>query len=88
MSFEIHSLVQNAHDIDANGGCPEEGDMGTNPEFAVSGSHITDIHGCRRIFGQSFQFAPEFAQILFRLIDAPANQGVVPDLPQVGFGSG
>lgn len=88
MPFEIHSLVQDAYDIDAGGGWPEEGDMGPNPEFAVSLPHVPDIHRCRRILGQSFQFAPEFAQILVRLIDAPTNQGIVLDLPQVDFGFG
>jgi len=88
VTFEVHALMQNAHDIDAIRRRPVKEQMRAGGIFPVTGAHVVASAPTARIGGNGLDRRLDLAKINFRLVDAPARGCVVPNFLDIGLRRG
>ena len=83
MPPEIHTLVENADNVNAVGGDAIEQKVRPGAIFIIFGSHLGAWPSARRTRSYDLDVARELAEISLGLIEAPAAFCVAPDFLQV-----
>src|SRR5882724_10317049 len=83
MTFEVHSLMQDADHFDSTGYHANEQDVSGDGIFPISGANVIAGSSPIRIVGNHLHGAMEAQQIAIGLADTPAVSGVTPDFSEI-----
>jgi hypothetical protein len=85
MSFNVHSLMQDADNIQGRFGLTEENEMLADWVFEIALARIGAAAGFNAA-GQGFDSIDQIVVVPIRLFQRPVFERVEPDIFQVSFG--